>query len=726
MMVRRYCASLCHVVLLLLFLTSAEICSAVSAAVDEDDDFVHQMLTMRRAFIDRLPPNVLAYFKSSEHAFASGNEVVIINSLNDLEARIGSPGTSPQDRIGYLRVLALYQPGHLHTLLRLGDSLTAINPSEAMHYYEKSFDSAIVGEGKTVVEQYPHIAFVVANLLGRYFMNEQNNQKGIKYAKMAFEISKQGIIPPTMGGNEGDTCSLLTLATSMDTFPASLEAADASIRTMNYYADIYLNHRETTVFDDQLTTQTLPVSMSDPYIHCALTLFPLSFYYREDVAAIASQHYNIVTRAWPKLKEYVAPHILEMNRGDGSCHEDSPDDEPKRINLAVVSGALSSGHFVSEDFGGVLSRLSRELFKVTYVFVHEGVDLPIDPIFEVQTKENGGDDEIIHLYMNDEIDTGNGAWPVRLAEEMGKLRFDIALFLDLTMSRVTRRMAMSRFAPVQLNTHGHPITSGIRTVQYYVSWAEAELPVHQAQAHYSEKLLLIPQGKMHQYYQRRIIDESVSRLSGGSIEGYTLESFGLPSSYTGAVYLNMQKPFKIHPEFDELLCGILNLDTTGIAVLHKADTMDTHQIFLDRLESAKCPLSRVYFVEAQPHHSLIALYKLCTIVLDSYPAGGCTTSREVLEVGKAIVTLPARLLGGRWTVAYYNIMELDHGIQRKLVASSTAEYIEYAVQLGTNSTLIREVETEIALKFPNLLSREDAVDEWQKLLLQTHRDALLT
>lgn len=243
-------------------------------------------------------------------------------------------------------------------------------------------------------------------------------------------------------------------------------------------------------------------------------------------------------------------------------------------------------------------------------------------------------------------------------------------------------------------------------MQFFVSWAEAELPVDQAQAHYSEKLLLIPHGKMHQYYQRRIINESVSRLSGVSVEGYTLESFGLPRSHDGAIYLNMQKPFKIHPEFDELLCGILNKDSTGIAVLHKANTMDAHQIFLDRLESAKCPMSRLYFVEQQPHHSLIALYKLCTIVLDSYPAGGCTTSREVLEVGKAIVSLPARLLGGRWTLAYYNMMELDDEIKQKLVASSFEEYIDYAVQLGTNSTLLRNVEEEIDLKFPNLLGRK--------------------
>ncbi len=464
MMTRRYCASLCHLLLFLL-LSSARICSVVSDAdVGEDNDVLVQQQQMMKAFLDQLPPSVLAYFESHKDVVNSGNTEAIINLFNDLNARIERPGISDEEKIGYLRLLALYQPGHLLTLLRLGEMLTA---PESMFYYERCFDSTIVGAGKTVVDQFPYGAFVVANKVGRYYMHVKNNQKGMKYTKLAFELSKQNLLPPELGGNEGDTCSLLTLATSMDEFPASLEAADASIKTMNSYADLYLNHRETAKFNDELTVAALPLSVQDPYIHCALTVFPLSFYYREDVAAIASQHYNIVTTAWPQLKEYVAPHILEMNNGDESCHENSADDEPKRINLAVLSGTMQIGHSVSEDFGGVLSRLSRDLFKVTYVFIHEKHDLPIDPIFEQHTKENGGDDEIIHLYKNDEIDLGNGAWTVRLVEEMGKLRFDLALYLDMTMSRIARRMAMSRIAPVQLNTHGKYVQFDLLNIVFH-------------------------------------------------------------------------------------------------------------------------------------------------------------------------------------------------------------------------------------------------------------------
>ena len=53
-------------------------------------------------------------------------------------------------------------------------------------------------------------------------------------------------------------------------------------------------------------------------------------------------------------------------------------------------------------------------------------------------------------------------------------------------------MALSKLAPVQAMTHGHPVTSGIddSIMDYFISWEAAELP--DAQNHYTEKLILAP------------------------------------------------------------------------------------------------------------------------------------------------------------------------------------------------------------------------------------------
>ena len=48
-----------------------------------------------------------------------------------------------------------------------------------------------------------------------------------------------------------------------------------------------------------------------------------------------------------------------------------------------------------------------------------------------------------------------------------------------------------------------------------------------------------------------------------------------------------------------------------------------------------------------------------------YSAGGCTTTRESLEVGAVVVTLPAPYLGGRWSLAYFQQMGVLDTVAKK-------------------------------------------------------------
>jgi protein O-GlcNAc transferase len=225
----------------------------------------------------------------------------------------------------------------------------------------------------------------------------------------------------------------------------------------------------------------------------------------------------------------------------------------------------------------------------------------------------------------------------------------------------------------------------------------------------------LPPCKIHQYYEPRILPGKVSRMDGQPFGHLTRRDFDLPENVT--LYLCMQKPFKVHPEFDHLVCDILANDPGGHAVLHRADYDHSHELFRQRLSSAGCDLSRVHFVHAQPHHRLLALYKHATLILDSYPAGDCTTTREVLELGKAIVTLPARLLGGRWTLGYFDIIGLADDAKKALIASSEEDFIDLAVALGEDESELRRVEEAIREAGPRMFHRDEAVEEWQRILL---------
>ena len=171
----------------------------------------------------------------------------------------------------------------------------------------------------------------------------------------------------------------------------------------------------------------------------------------------------------------------------------------------------------------------------------------------------------------------------------------------------------------------------------------------------------------------------------------------------------MQNPFKRQPEFDDMLVNVLKKDPKAHLLLH-SEPLEDH-IFLTRLQKLGGEKSRIHFIPVQPHHKLMALYALSDVILDSYPAGGCTTTRESLEVGGLVVTLPARYIGSRWTLVYYSIISvLD------LVAKDENEYVELAVRLGTDLNYCKEVRSKIQNNMYKMWCQIDAVDVWSSIL----------
>src|SRR5262249_21247251 len=107
---------------------------------------------------------------------------------------------------------------------------------------------------------------------------------------------------------------------------------------------------------------------------------------------------------------------------------------------------------------------------------------------------------------------------------------DVLVYADVGLEPVTSSLAHSRLAPVQCVTWGHPVTSGIPTLDYFLS-TEA-LETEEAQSHYTEKLVRL-----------KALPICYARPSPPTPlrpRGY----FGLPQH--GSLYACPQSPFKLH------------------------------------------------------------------------------------------------------------------------------------------------------------------------------------
>lgn len=639
------------------------------------------------------------------------------------------PGKIPEyERAGIWRQVLELDPRNGHALLQLG-ILEMSHPNivvrnQAMDNLGKAFNEKY--SNPTIPMPSPQ-GLRLAMLLGRYRWEHRDFRESYYYFQKAMQAAYQL-------ADEGTTrvCIEVSLATLLHPFPNTTAQADLMYEQYMDRARLLLqwrqeNKHQLPTFEESILAQTVPGAAEDPYVHCVLTLFHLSFYYRADVAEAARLHNQVAASVWPKLL-YKSPQVVKP---DIPPHLSS--DKPcvtRKIRLGIASGFLSPGSSVSADFGGVLQRLNRDIFNVSYIHIKNHTMTLTDPF----VYEHRDDDHLLQISRHERLDVGKGDWVTRHHASIEALNLDVLLYLDLTMNPIATRMSMARLAPVQANSHGHPVTSGVEEVDYFISWGAAELEHEVANLHYSEELILLNSHVPHQYYALRYDKATGQSFQDGgffydiSKRSYFKQYIRKPKKWGEAIfnehdtdaihwYTCMQKPHKFMPEMDPLLCSVLKEDPDGILILHKPDTAKILKSFERRLEAAECDMDRVYFIPVLPHHQLMALYTVSTLILDSYPAGGCTTTREALELSKVVVTLPARLLGGRWSYAYYQIMA-DSVLNKHVIASSEVEYVQKAARLGRDPHLRKEMEDRIEASLKNLYSREEAVRSWEEALLK--------
>ena len=283
-------------------------------------------------------------------------------------------------------------------------------------------------------------------------------------------------------------------------------------------------------------------------------------------------------------------------------------------------------------------------------------------------------------------------------ERIAAHRLDVLFYPDIGMDPMTYFLAFARLAPVQCATWGHPVTTGIATIDYFLSCDAAE-PTDAA-AHYSERLVRLKGLPMS--YRRPAARSPLKPRA----------AFGLEDGR--ALYFCAQSPFKLHPEFDPLLAGILRADAHGqVLVLHGTDP-HLAELLLERWRNAMPDvLDRLLILPRQDHADYMNLLALADVSLDSWPFCGGNTSYQALAVGTPVVTLPGGFLRGRLTLAIYRRMGLDD-----LVAADPEEYIRIAVRLGTDPEWRRQVRATIAERVDGIFDDPEFLAEAERFLIE--------
>jgi predicted O-linked N-acetylglucosamine transferase (SPINDLY family) len=119
-------------------------------------------------------------------------------------------------------------------------------------------------------------------------------------------------------------------------------------------------------------------------------------------------------------------------------------------------------------------------------------------------------------------------------------KLHILVFPEIGMDALTIQIAALRLAPVQCSAWGHPVTSGLPTIDYFIS-SELMEPEN-AQLHYSETLIKLP--NLGVAYPK----PTVGKLNNSRLD------FDLRED--AVIYLCCQAPFKYLPQYDFILAEI--------------------------------------------------------------------------------------------------------------------------------------------------------------------------
>ena len=272
---------------------------------------------------------------------------------------------------------------------------------------------------------------------------------------------------------------------------------------------------------------------------------------------------------------------------------------------------------------------------------------------------------------------------------------DVLVYTDIGMEPLTYFLGFARLAPVQCVLPGHPVTTGIPNIDYFVSSRGAE--PDDADDHYSETLVRLPRMI---YYAKP--SPPVRRRSRESL-GFTADDH---------LYVCAHMLFKLHPDTDAAFAGILRRDEAGKLVLVEGKTPQQTEQLRQRLARAMPDVvDRVHWLPWLPLDDFLSLLIAADVVLDPLRFSGTNTSYQAFAFNKPVVTLPGEFLRGRTTYVSYRRMDVDDCIARDV-----DDYVDIAVRLGTDPDWRRAVETRIAAAHDTLFEHPEAIEAFSGFL----------
>ena len=293
-----------------------------------------------------------------------------------------------------------------------------------------------------------------------------------------------------------------------------------------------------------------------------------------------------------------------------------------------------------------------------------------------------------------------------LAAELYSAQLDVLIYLDVGLDPRQQALAALRLAPVQCAAYGHPVSTGLATIDHYLS-AQALEPADAA-AHYNESLLRLPGLGCEPRAPAAAVFDVAPELRAG----------GRP------LLLCLQNLIKLPPAFDDVLARVLAQSGARLVLFNRGHGITTR--YRARLATALRlygldPDDCLHMEDARPYAEFLALVQQADLILDSPGFSGGGTSLDALGMGTPVLAFDGVYARGRQTAAMLRMLDLP-----QLIAGSDDDYVAKAVALSADAAARQQLRVQIEQRNTRLFHNAAVLPALENFLYSAATAAPLT
>jgi protein O-GlcNAc transferase len=337
----------------------------------------------------------------------------------------------------------------------------------------------------------------------------------------------------------------------------------------------------------------------------------------------------------------------------------------KRVRIGIVSAHLLSDHSV---------------WKIPTRGWVENIDKSRFELFGYSTDHDrriADDLASAHFAHFRQGPRGLAAWCQTIAAD----QLDALLFVEFGMDDLSLLLGAVRLAPIQLTSWAHPVTSGMPTIDYFLSSALME--PERGDEHYTEALVRLPNLSFH-YTPQHAAPERISKHNLGVAEDEVL-------------FWCCQSIFKYLPQHDDVFPRIAQKVGRCKFLFNPREKNPPSVVFKERIARsfARFGINSedfCLFPYNISHAEFTGICAIADVYLDSIGWSGCNTTFDAIAFDLPIVTLSGEMMRSRHTTAILRMMGME-----EMIALGKDEYVDIVTRLAVHpderhriATLMRE------------------------------------